>query len=87
MSEATERPLVSPRSFVVLAIAIAVLFGVAHAVGLREHTSILSGTSLAVESAAAGVIYTLLYFAFVLGAPILILAAAIFWGLSRRARR
>ena len=87
MSGATERPLVSPRSFVVLAVVIAVLFGVAHAAGLREHTSILSGTDHAAGSATLGLLYALLYFAFVLGAPILILAAAIFWALSRLARR
>ena len=62
--------------------AISVMFLVAHLAGLREFTSVLNGT---IGSVAAGwnlsaflaIIYILLYLAFVILVPILILAATI----------
>ncbi|MGD0745124.1 MAG: hypothetical protein ABSA45_08205 [Verrucomicrobiota bacterium] len=62
--------------------AISVMFLAAHLAGLREFTSVLNGT---VGSVAAGwnlsaflaVIYILLYLAFVVLVPILVLAAMI----------
>ena len=64
------------------AVAISVMFLVAHLAGLREFTSVLNGT---IGSVAAGwnlsaflaIIYILLYLAFVILVPILILAAII----------
>jgi hypothetical protein len=61
---------------------ISVLFLVAHLAGLREFTSVLNGT---IGSVAAGwkfsgflaLIYILLYLAFVILVPVLILAAII----------
>jgi len=72
----------SARDLLQRAGAISVLFLVAHVAGLREFTSVLNGT---VGSVAAGwklssflaVIYILLYLAFVILVPILILAAMI----------
>jgi hypothetical protein len=59
---------------------IAVLFLVAHLAGLREYTSILNGTMGSVTlgwklSAFFGVSYVVLYLAFVVLVPILVLAA------------
>ena len=70
----------SPKDFIRHAVLIALLFGVAHLVGLREYTSFLNGTTRSVElgyelSALLGLIYLMLYFAVVLLVPILILAA------------
>ena len=72
----------SPKDLLQRAGAISVLFLVAHLAGLREFTSVLNGT---VGSVAAGwklsgflaLIYILLYLAFVILVPVLILAALI----------
>ena len=71
----------SPKDFVRRALIICVLFGVAHLLGLKEFTSVLNGTtgSLALGwtiSAMLGLAYVILYVAFVLLVPILLLAAA-----------
>jgi hypothetical protein len=71
------------RACLATALAIAAAFGAAHLAGLREHTALLSGTSAA--SPALGVGYALLYFAFVVVAPILALAAGIAWAAARLA--
>jgi hypothetical protein len=71
--------------------AISALFLVAHLAGLREFTSVLNGT---IGSVAAGwklsgflaVIYILLYLAFVILVPVLVLAAMILV-LGQRFRR
>lgn len=75
----------SAKDFVIRALFIAVLFAAAHLAGLREYTSFLSGTSantdLSRETVAfLGVGYVLLYFAFLLLVPILLIAAALLWG-------
>jgi hypothetical protein len=76
--------LVSPPGFVAAALILGALYGAAHLAGLREDTTILSGTAPpGGGSAALGLVYVALHFAFVIGAPILVLAAAIFWGLGR----
>lgn len=77
------RSLWSPPGFIVIALTLAALFALAHLGGLRDTTSILSGTNATPSNAVLGLIYTVLYFATVLGAPILILAAGIFYGLER----
>lgn len=71
----------SPKDFVRRAILISLVFLIAHLAGLREFTSVLNGTVGAVgmsweKSALLGFIYILLYLAFVLAVPILLLAAA-----------
>jgi membrane protein implicated in regulation of membrane protease activity len=72
----------SPRDLLQRALGISVLFLLAHLAGLREFTSVLNGT---VGSVAAGwklssflaLIYILLYLAFVILVPVLVLAAMI----------
>ena len=71
------------RALLALSALIGAAFAVAHLAGLRQHTAVLSGTS---GSAALGVGYALLYFAFVVVAPMLALAAAIFWAGGRLGR-
>ena len=72
----------SPKDLLQRAGAISVLFLVAHLAGLREFTSVLNGT---IGSVAAGwklsgflaLIYILLYLAFVILGPVLVLTAMI----------
>jgi hypothetical protein len=72
----------SPRGFLARALVISVVFLAVHLAGLRDYTSVLNGT---VGSAAAGwrtsaffgVGYLVIYMAFVLLVPVLILAACI----------
>ncbi len=84
----------SPEGFVVRAVAIAVLFLVCHLLGLRQYTTIASGSappSLGSESvgAALGVIYIAAYFGFVVLAPILLIGAGLFalWRIALRKGR
>lgn len=83
----------SPRGLLMSAAVIALLFGGAHALGLRAYTAILSGTappgSSGGEALILGVVYAILYFAAVVAAPILATAASILWAWehSRSARR
>lgn len=80
-------PWLSPLGFLRAALWIAVLFGAAHALGLREHTRFLSGSAPPGEEGAAsvalGLTYAFLYFAFVLAAPILIAASGVLLALER----
>jgi hypothetical protein len=72
----------SPRDLLQRALGLSGLFLLAHLAGLREFTSVLNGT---VGSVAAGwklssflaLIYILLYLAFVILVPVLVLAALI----------
>jgi hypothetical protein len=69
-----------PKDFLLRATAIAVLFLVAHLAGLREYTSFLSGTVPSPDmgwqqAAFGGLVYLILYFAFVLLVPMLVIAA------------
>ena len=76
-------PFFSPAGFLARAGIISIAFLFCHALGLRVYTSILSGTSPTGGAAVDwfGVVlaftYMLLYFAFVLGVPILILASGL----------
>jgi hypothetical protein len=75
-------PLFSPRGFTARAALIALLFALCHLLGLREHTSFISGTPTSADtslqtSAILGVIYMVSYFSFVLLTPIFLIAAAI----------
>lgn len=72
----------SPKDLLQRAAVLALLFLVAHLAGLREFTSILCGTVGSTEmswrhSAELGVLYLILYMAFVLVVPVLVIAAAI----------
>ena len=86
-----EADLLSAKDFVRHAVLICVVFALAHLSGLREFTSVLNGTtgSVAMDwqtAAALGVTYILLYLAFVLLVPTMILAAVIL-ALWQRVRR
>ena len=75
-------PLPSPGYFLEWAGFLTVLFIVVNLAGLREYTSVLNGTigstTLSWQNAAfLGAAYILIYLAFVLGAPMLVLAALI----------
>jgi hypothetical protein len=72
----------SPRHLFQLALSMGILFLAAHIAGLRAFTSVLNGTvgSTAVSwrlSAFFGVVYVLLYLAFVVLAPVMLLAAGL----------
>ena len=80
--------LLSPRGLLLRAAALTVLFLIVHAAGLREYTSVLSGTSptgirMDVWGGVLGVAYVALYFGFVLLVPVLALAAGVFLFLQR----
>ena len=80
-------PTFSPKGLLLWAGIVALGFLVCHAAGLREHTTVISGTSPtgdvhSVLPIALGAVYAVVYFAFVLLVPILILAAAIFLALQ-----
>jgi hypothetical protein len=72
----------SPKDFVRRAVLLAFFYLVASLAGLREFTSILTGTTGSVElswrtSAFLGLLYVFIYLAFVLLAPTLLLAASL----------
>ena len=75
-------PRLSPGYLVEWAVFLSIVFVLAHIAGLREFTSVLSGTtgsSIAdwELSAFLGVVYIALYLVFVVVVPVLILATAI----------
>ena len=77
-----EADLFSAKDFVRHAVLVCLIFAVAHFCGLREFTSVLNGTTGSTEldwqtAAALGVTYVLLYLAFVLGVPTMLLAATL----------
>jgi hypothetical protein len=79
----------SAKDFVVRAVFLSALFLVVHAAGLREYTAFLSGTpaqpGLSWQAVAfLGAAYLLVYYAFILLVPILLIAALIHRLLSRR---
>jgi len=72
----------SPKDLVRRALVIAVLYFIVSAFSLREFTTILNGTMGSVSlgwhmSLFLGLLYIASYLAFVLGAPILLIAAGI----------
>jgi hypothetical protein len=95
LKKLTSRPraeFLSPRDMLQRAGAISALFLFVHLAGFREYTSILNGTigSLTLGwnlSAFLAVIYIMLYLAFVVLVPILILAAVILMLWQRFAKK
>lgn len=78
----SRRSLGSPQYLLEWAVMLTILLIVARLAGLREFTSVLNGTigstNLSWETASfLGAAYIFVYLAFVLGVPILILAAGI----------
>jgi len=85
-------PALSPQGFVVRAAVLAAVFAVLHVAGLREYTSFISGTPVAGRpitwwTLLPGTAYMAAYFAFVVLVPVQLLAAALWWGAARLARR
>jgi len=82
----------SARGFVFCAVLIAFLYAIVTIAGLREYTSILSGTVGSVRfgwqiSALLGFGYIFVYLAFVLLGPILLIAAVLLWSWQKLRRR
>ena len=81
----------TPQGFQAVAAALTAAFLACHAVGLRAYTCVLCGTSPTGDVAdrwacGLGFLYMVFYYAFVLGAPTLLLASLIFRGLRPLAR-
>lgn len=78
-------PAFSPHGLLTRAVIITLAYLVAHCAGLREYTTIISGTSPTgvpnqAFPALLGILYVLLYMGFVVVVPILIIAALFFAG-------
>lgn len=72
-------PALSPAGLVNYGLLVICAFAGAHVAGLRDNTSILSGTSAGgVTATFGGAVYVLLYFAAVVLAPIAALAGLFF---------
>lgn len=88
--EEPQRALASPRGLAITAVLLAALFAGAHALGLRPYAAILSGTAppgaSGPEALVLGLVYVALYFACVIGSPILAIAAGVMWGIERARR-
>ena len=74
----------SPKDFVRRALLISVVFLITQPAGLREFTSVLSGTAGSTHlgwktSAVLGATYIIIYLAFVVVVPILLIAALLVW--------
>ena len=77
----------TPQGFRAVAAALTVAFLACHAAGLRAYTCVLCGTSPTGDVAdrwacGLGFLYMVFYYAFVLGAPTLLLASLIFRGVQ-----
>lgn len=80
--------VVSPMGFVMAAGSITCAFALLHIAGLRESTTILSGTAPpGGGSSGLGILYVVMYFAFVVIAPILAIAAVVMALFMRYFRR
>jgi hypothetical protein len=70
----------SPKALLLWAARFAALILALHALGLREHTAVLSGTVTGTSAAASGffgLMYLLSWFVAVLGVPPLLVAAGL----------
>jgi hypothetical protein len=84
--------LFSPKDFLRRAVIIALAFAVVEVCGLRDYTSLVTGTTGSAEvsrtaSSVFGVTYILFYLAFILLLPTLLLAAVLSVGWRRLATR
>jgi hypothetical protein len=82
MAQFWQADFFSPRGFLVRALVISAAFLAVHLSGLRDYTSVLNGTVGSTSaswktSAYFGLGYLVIYLAFVLLVPVLILAAGI----------
>lgn len=80
-------PGISPKGFVVRAMGIAAVYGLLSLAGFREDMSVLSRTypegSSRGWAQVACMAYLVTYFLWVLGVPILLIAAALMQGAAR----
>jgi TRAP-type C4-dicarboxylate transport system permease small subunit len=81
------RLIAAPRALLFHASLILIAFGIFHALGWRQFTTVLSGTipadNTAAEAGFKALAYMASYFGAVLVVPILIIAAALQFGLER----
>lgn len=75
------RELLSARGFAARALMLSMAFAICHGAGFREYTSVLCGTSptgqaLDALSALLACLYLVVYLAFVLIVPVMLLSAA-----------
>lgn len=91
MSDIEPRGRSAARPLLIAALVMATLFAGAHLLGLRAYTAILSGTAppgaSGGEAVALGLVYVILYFAAVIVAPILAIAAGLSWAAAKLGRR
>ena len=74
----TKRPASHARRFLRDAVVLSVLFLIAHLLGLRQYTSVLSGTaSCGSLRRLGGIMYLTFYFLFVVCVPVLVIAAGL----------
>ena len=82
--------LIAPRALLFWATTMLIAFGIVHALGWREFTTVLSGTvpkdNTEAEAAFKAVTYMAAYFATVLVAPILLIAAGLNLAIERICR-
>jgi hypothetical protein len=82
--------IVGPRALLFWAATILIAFGIVHALGWREFTTVLSGTipkdNTEAEAAFKALAYMTTYFATVLVVPTLLIAAALNPALARICR-
>jgi hypothetical protein len=78
-------PFCSPLGLLLAAAFLAMLLGIAHLAGLRDHTTVFSLTGGG--SPALGATYAILYLGCVLVAPVLALAGLLLWVLNVFGRR
>jgi hypothetical protein len=82
----------SPTAFLARAVIITALFCVSEALGLREYTTFLSGTSANLNvswqtAATLGLVHLLLYVAFILFVPVSLLTAGLLFAWNRWAKK
>lgn len=73
--------IVSPRGLVARAAILSAIFAICHFAGLREFTGILCGTypstTAPMLAAGLGFVYIIMYLAFTVVVPVLLIAAAL----------
>jgi hypothetical protein len=82
--------LLSPRGLAARALLLAAFYAVCEVAGLRENATFLSGTQATSAWSGTvwrGLLYLFAYYGFILGAPILLLAAALLAAWERRSNR
>ena len=76
----------SPAGFLLCGLALSAVYLVCHAIGLREYVSSLpivaTGRSADATPVVLGLLYVVVYLAFVVAVPILVMASGVFAGLG-----